>query len=83
LSILSIGVTRYDDIVNIRKHLAVDSWNPDTMLSFVSTMVRGFLRNDLYNSLIELLSRAEGSFGEDIIYTFFFKIFEGILSDLP
>lgn len=51
-------------MIEIRKKLAVESWSNDTMKSFVSTMVRGFLRNDLYNCLIEFLSRAEGSFGK-------------------
>lgn len=39
------------------------AWANEVFKAFVSIAVRMFLRSDLYNSLTEFLSRAEGSFG--------------------
>ena len=43
--------------------LKVAAWKQVDITSFVATAARGFLHSDLYTSLTELLSRAEGSFG--------------------
>jgi hypothetical protein len=39
------------------------SWTDGQIHSFLHHTVRGFLRNDLYTAVTELLARAEGSFG--------------------
>jgi hypothetical protein len=38
-------------------------WTKKEKIAFVRLTIRGFLRNDLYTALTEILSRAEGSFG--------------------
>jgi len=40
-----------------------NTWSRKERLAFVSLTIRSFLRNDLYTTLTEVLSRAEGSFG--------------------
>jgi hypothetical protein len=41
----------------------IKKWSSLQCYAFLHHSIRGFLRNDLYTSLSELLSRAEGSFG--------------------
>lgn len=48
---------------SLKKELKADHWDGKTMRNFFTACVRGFLRSDLYTSMCELLSRAEGSFG--------------------
>ena len=43
--------------------LFMKEWTQSDIRSFCSGTVEGFLRYDLYNAVIELMSRAEGSFG--------------------
>ena len=43
--------------------LFMKEWTAVDIRSFCSSAVEGFLRYDLYNAVIEFLSRAEGSFG--------------------
>jgi hypothetical protein len=45
------------------EHFQVSSWSKKQRTSFVTLVIRTFLRNDLYTALTEILSRAEGSFG--------------------
>lgn len=47
----------------LRERLRCDAWSSTELYGFLYHCVRGFLRMDLYTSLTELLSRAEGSFG--------------------
>jgi hypothetical protein len=56
----------YDSIENLNKlrsDLRVESWSSKTLSAFISTVLRGFLYQDIYNATIEFLSRATGSFG--------------------
>ena len=49
--------------VALRTKLQISDWSDPQLISFLSCTVRGFLRCDLYTSMTEFLSRAEGSFG--------------------
>jgi hypothetical protein len=51
-----------EDLSNLRA-LGLEYWTKEQTSSFVHFAVRGFLRNDLYNSVTEFMSRAGGSFG--------------------
>lgn len=53
----------YEDLKALRHDLMIESWTSVQLKSFIITMVRSFLRSDLYNAMTEFLSRAEGSFG--------------------
>lgn len=46
-----------------RERFSVVEWSPLEVRMFVSNAVRGFLRNDLYTAMSELMTRADGSFG--------------------
>jgi hypothetical protein len=50
------------DLYKLR-FLGLEYWTKEQTFSFVYYTVRGFLRNDLYNSVTEFMSRAGGSFG--------------------
>lgn len=45
---------------------AIRGWGSAEYASFVNMAVKGFLRADLYNTMTEFLSRAEGSFGVQV-----------------
>lgn len=53
----------------IRHRLNIADWSEPLLLSFLHTALRGFFRGDLYTAMTEFLSRAEGSFGLQVIFT--------------
>lgn len=65
-AIKQFETTLYQNLLDdpsLQDELNCKGWPAIKLQSFIHYAVRGFLRGDLYNSLTELLSRAEGSFG--------------------
>ena len=60
----------YDEeyLSNLRA-LGLEYWTKEQTSSFVHFAVRGFLRNELYNSVTEFMSRVGGSFGWQLYST--------------
>lgn len=48
---------------NLRNSLGISDWTDTTLIAFLKTGIRGFLRGDMYTAMTEFVSRAEGSFG--------------------
>ena len=44
----------------------ISNWSGLEFKSFVTMTVKGFLNADLYNTMTEFMSRAEGSFGVQV-----------------
>lgn len=51
----------------LRERLQISDWNDTLLLSVLHTALRGFFKADLYTTMTEFLSRADGSFGLQVV----------------
>jgi hypothetical protein len=55
-----------EHIEDYKEKLQISEWSPREIRMFCAASLRAFLRNDLYNALTELMTRADGSFGVQV-----------------
>ena len=58
----------------------ISNWSDLEFKSFVSMTVKGFLNADLYTTMTEFMSRAEGSFGVQVKIKYIFVVLKNFIN---